>query len=201
MLANGITDLAPLKGRFEIIVQSGERYPVYFDEAWQWIGYSLKENALRVLLANFDENLDYVCSSKKRSKQMQKNETTSQRGGHNRIDYSLTVDCFKAFCMMAGTERGKEVRKYYLAVEKALAVMVKTGGGLTEAQISRIVMEQNRPLLERLERIEMTWVFLSLRRFVRTKHRKAQKLLWAVQALHIRVIDKTAAPSRLTSYG
>jgi len=46
-----------------------------------------------------------------------------------------------------------------------------------------------------------SWVFLSLRRFVRTKHRKAQKLLWAVQALHIRVIDKTAAPSRLTSYG
>jgi len=45
MLANGITDLAPLKGRFEIIAQSGERYPVDFDEAWQWIGYARMEEA------------------------------------------------------------------------------------------------------------------------------------------------------------
>ena len=39
-------------------------------------------------------------------------------GGRPSHGYFLTVDCFKSFCMMAGTERGKEVRKYYLAVEK-----------------------------------------------------------------------------------
>jgi hypothetical protein len=33
--------------------------------------------------------------------------------------YFLTADCFKAFCMMAGTEKGKQVRKYYLKIEKA----------------------------------------------------------------------------------
>jgi hypothetical protein len=38
--------------------------------------------------------------------------------GKPRDGYMLTVDCFKAFCMMAGTEKGKEVRKYYLRIEK-----------------------------------------------------------------------------------
>jgi hypothetical protein len=41
------------------------------------------------------------------------------RGGYNVNKYYLTADCFKAFCMMAGTKKGKEVRKYYLQIEKA----------------------------------------------------------------------------------
>jgi hypothetical protein len=40
-------------------------------------------------------------------------------GGHNIGKYFLSVDCFKTFCMMARTEKGREVRKYYLQVEKA----------------------------------------------------------------------------------
>jgi phage anti-repressor protein len=39
--------------------------------------------------------------------------------GRKAIGYFLTVDCFKAFCMMAGTSKGKEVRLYYLKIEKA----------------------------------------------------------------------------------
>ena len=79
----GSTELTPLKGRFEIIAQSGERYPVDFDEAWQWIGYARKEDAVNLLLGNFYEDLDYVCFALNRSKQIQKNKITSKRGGHN----------------------------------------------------------------------------------------------------------------------
>jgi hypothetical protein len=61
------------------------------------------------LKANFEEEQDF-CSRLFGSKE--------GRGGHNEVGYFLTVDCFKAFCMMAGTERGKEVRRYYLDIEK-----------------------------------------------------------------------------------
>ena len=146
----GSTELAPLKGRFEIIAQSGERYPVDFDEVWQWVGYAKKQNAVELLKTNFEEQLDFL---------PQKVKST---GGRPLQGYCLTVDCFKAFCMMAGTERGKEVRKYYLAVEKALAAMMKTGGGLTEVQAAQlallpVLMEKfdnltKRPILTREQR-------------------------------------------------
>jgi len=100
-----------LRNQFETIARSANQYPVDFDEAWQWIGYSRKDNALVILKNNFEEETDF-CSCLFRSKK--------GSGGHNEVKYSLTVDCFKSFCMMAGTDRGKEVRKYYLAVEKAL---------------------------------------------------------------------------------
>jgi len=104
-------NLTPLKQRFEGIAQSAEQYPVDFDDAWQWIGYSTKQKGLNMLTANFEEGLDFLTKRLKST------------GGRPAEEYRLTVDCFKSFCMMAGTEKGKEVRKYYLAVEKAFTAV------------------------------------------------------------------------------
>ena len=107
MAENESMELATLKGRFEGLVRSEERYPIDFDDAWQWVGYSRKDHALEVLLKDFEEGQDF-------SRILGKST-----GGRPAENYFLTIDCFKSFCMMAGTERGKEVRRYYLAVEKA----------------------------------------------------------------------------------
>jgi hypothetical protein len=77
------------------IAQSTDPYPVDFDEAWQWVGYTRKDHALETLKNNFEETTDF-CSRLFGSKK-------SGRGGHNEVKYHLTVDCFKSFCMMAGT--------------------------------------------------------------------------------------------------
>jgi phage anti-repressor protein len=105
-----MNELALYERQFDGIAASTNPFPVDFDQAWQWVGYSTKSNALRVLQENFEETVDF-CSSEMMSKK-------EGRGGHNERVYFLTVDCFKSFCMMAGTEKGKEVRKYYLAIEK-----------------------------------------------------------------------------------
>ena len=105
-----MNELIELRERFEAIAQSAEQFPVDFDDAWQWVGYSNKGNALRKLQENFQEEEDF-CLSKLISK--------AGRGGHNEVRYFLATDCFKSFCMMAGTPKGKEVRKYYIKIEKA----------------------------------------------------------------------------------
>jgi phage anti-repressor protein/phage antirepressor YoqD-like protein len=105
---------AELKERFEEIVQTTEEFPVDFDQAWQWIGYSTKGNAKKILEENFIKGVDFNL--------IKKNKV--QIEGNREIDRPyeaifLTVDCFKSFCMMARTEKGKEVRKYYIQIEKS----------------------------------------------------------------------------------
>lgn len=90
-------------------VQSVEDFPVDFDDAWQWVGYSSKQKALEALQANFIKGLDFLTLGLK-----------SPRGGRPGQNINVTVDCFKAFCMMAGTPKGREVREYFLKCERSL---------------------------------------------------------------------------------
>jgi phage anti-repressor protein len=98
-----------LLDQFSKIAESPEPYPVDFDTAWQWVGYTRKDVALRALQSSFEEEMDYSTLKRNRS---------DGKPGKPYNAYFLTVDCFKAFCMMAGTDKGKEVRQYYLAIEK-----------------------------------------------------------------------------------
>jgi phage anti-repressor protein len=118
-----MNELIELKERFEGIVQAEEEFPVDFDQAWQWIGYSSKRNGLRVLTKNFQANFDYMTLKNKLVRNDEFTETQPERkkhaGGRGKIDqYSLSVDCFKSFCMLAQTDKGKQVRQYYIQLEK-----------------------------------------------------------------------------------
>ena len=62
---------------------------------------------------SFEENQDFTSVS---------TDTEVQNNGGIQIrklqDYLLTIDMAKELCMMSKTERGKEVRKYFIQVEK-----------------------------------------------------------------------------------
>ena len=94
----------------QTLFDSSEKFPVNFDDAWKWCGYSNKANALRSFLGNgFDPDVDFFIIN---------DEEIKVHGLVN--SYVLTVDCFKHFAMMAKTEAGKQVRRYFLDCEKAL---------------------------------------------------------------------------------
>ena len=63
----------------------------------------------------FVENQDFVCSPILASK-----DQPAGRGGHNRLDYILTLDMAKELSMVERTPRGKQARQYFIACEKAL---------------------------------------------------------------------------------
>jgi hypothetical protein len=121
--------------QFGQIARSTKQYPVDFDQAWQWIGYSRKDHALETLKANFEEGMDFdsrrsgnqisvsdenLIFPNSRENQVSGNSHGGkrERAGRRAIAYALSIDCFKSFCMMAGTDKGREVRKYYLQIEK-----------------------------------------------------------------------------------
>lgn len=67
----------------------------------RWIGYRKKQDAKNKLTNNFEPELDYQVLLTHLGKQR-------GRGGHNREQIKLAVDCFKSLGMMAGTDKGKE---------------------------------------------------------------------------------------------
>lgn len=92
------------------LVRSTDPFPVDFEQGWQWIGYTPKDTAKDALTANFKREVDYVIGVSGQNRK-------SSRGGRPREIISLTVDAFNSFCMMAGTEKGKKVRRYFLECE------------------------------------------------------------------------------------
>ncbi|ALF55639.1 hypothetical protein ACX27_26805 [Nostoc piscinale CENA21] len=92
------------------IYESTEQFPVSFDSAWVWLGYSTKGNAKRNFEnAGFIENVDYMVFI-----------TTDKNpsGGRPSEEIMLTAECLKQWGMMAGTEQGKQVRLYFLECER-----------------------------------------------------------------------------------
>lgn len=94
------------------LVQSTDQFPVDFDAAWKWIGYSTKQKAKNKLTNNFELSIDYHIN------QTVKLVKRSQGGGSGIENIRLNIDCFKSLGMMAGTTKGKEVRRYFLECER-----------------------------------------------------------------------------------
>jgi putative P1-type antirepressor-phage associated len=70
-------------------------YTTWFD---RMTDYGFTENQDYVLLSNFG------------------NQTG--RGGHNRVDHIIKLDMAKEIAMIQRTERGKQVRQYFIQIEK-----------------------------------------------------------------------------------
>ena len=89
------------------LIESDEQFPVEFDEAWQWLGYTRKDSALDTLKSYFEEDIDFSGYNRK-----------TPQGGRPSHSYCLTVDCFKQLGMLARTSQGKLVRQYFLECER-----------------------------------------------------------------------------------
>jgi phage anti-repressor protein len=87
--------------------QETEQFPIDFDDAWQWLEYSRKDHAKGFLTANFAETLDFTVLPPSPGKLGRPSE-----------EIRLTVTCLKEWGMMAGTAKGKEIRRYFIECER-----------------------------------------------------------------------------------
>jgi anti-repressor protein len=93
---------------------SDKQFPVDFNMAWEWLGFFDKQTGKKSLdKSGFILDIDY---------RLGKVTHTKLDGSFSHISHQidLTVDCFKMWAMMAGTQQGKEVRLYFLECERML---------------------------------------------------------------------------------
>lgn len=97
----------------------------------------------RMVEYGFTENQDFLLNNFVKQ---------TGRGGHNKIDHVLKLDMAKEIAMIQRTDKGKEVRKYFIQVEKdfnnpqkvmarALVIAQK------ELDTLRIELEEQKPLV------------------------------------------------------
>jgi len=100
---------------FQFYLQYGTNpttYPVLLDDIWEYLGFTRRDNAKRFLAKNFIKDVDYVVSTL-----LLPTEEQKTRGGSNKDNIMMNVDTFKAMCMTANTEKGKQTRLYYTKME------------------------------------------------------------------------------------
>ena len=85
---------------------------INFDTVAKWLNVE-KKNLKRVLLDNFEENFDYTIDLINK-----KHENTKRSSKYNEI--YITPNCFKELCMISLTPKAKEVRKYFIQMEKSI---------------------------------------------------------------------------------
>jgi hypothetical protein len=106
-------------------------FVIDLDNVWEWVGFSQKVNAKRLLEKHFTLDKDYKLSLFQSAEQ-----TIHIKGGHNKETIMLNIETFKKFCMKAGTKKADEIHDYYLKLEEI---------------IQEILEEQNTELQQRLE--------------------------------------------------
>jgi phage anti-repressor protein len=131
-------------------LQSSEQFPIDFDQAWEWLEYSTKGNAKRSFLnAGFIEGIDF-CSFILNDK---------REIGATQVEViKLTCECFKQWGMLSGTEKGRQIRLYFLECEKvakqASSMSVEVLQALRDVQAKLVQQETNMALLtERTQRL------------------------------------------------
>jgi phage antirepressor YoqD-like protein/phage anti-repressor protein len=98
------------------LINSKDQFPVDFNDAWQWLEYSKKSNAKRFLIENFKEKIDFL---------IKEQPTTIGIQANPNQHILLTIECLKKWGMKCGTEKGEEVRLYFLECERIVKKVVE----------------------------------------------------------------------------
>ena len=70
-------------------------FVVNLDDVWEWLGFTQKVSAIRVLEKHFKLDIDYKTALQFGKAVFDTTETIKQNGGQNKQTIMLTIKCFK----------------------------------------------------------------------------------------------------------
>jgi hypothetical protein len=122
-------------------------FVIDLDSVWQWMGFTSKFNAKRLLEKSFVFDKDYKNSLLPEEKQKQGS------GGHNVQKFFLNVKTFKSMCLKAGTKKADEIHEYFLKMEQIIQEVINEESSELKKQLT-IKDEQLQTQTEQLQNVE-----------------------------------------------
>jgi phage anti-repressor protein len=114
-------------------------YPINLENVFKMIGFANKGNAMKTIKSNFTKDEDYQIM-------LFHTEKRKNEGGFNKEDVMLNVDTFKNLCMLVKTDKGKEIRKYYVKLENIYNKIIKE-----DIEQQKLLQENTQKLLDEKE--------------------------------------------------
>ena len=96
-------------------------YPVNLEHVYKDLGFANKGNAMKTIKSNFSVDEDY----KTIIFQTEKNKLNEETRGRKEETVMLNIDTYKSLCMLVKTDKGKEIRKYYVKLENIYNQIIK----------------------------------------------------------------------------
>jgi phage anti-repressor protein len=107
-------------------------FPINLENVFKMIGFANKGNAMKTIKSNFTKDEDYKV-------ELFHTEKRKNEGGYNKEDIMLNADTFKNLCMIAKTDKGKAIRKYYVKLENIYNKIIKE-----EIETQKLLLEQEK---------------------------------------------------------
>ena len=95
-------------------------FVIDLDNVWEWLGFTQKSSAKRVLERHFILDTDYKNLLYRSAEQ-----DGNTHGGHNKEIIMLNVKTFKLFCIKAGTQKANELHEYFIKLEEILHTVIQ----------------------------------------------------------------------------
>jgi hypothetical protein len=103
-----------------------------------------KENEDYKILNNNEFDINNFCAGLI----PEQNINEEKRGAHNKQYITVSPDCFKELCMHVGTSKSKEIKKYYIEIEKVFKFYLEY-----QNEYRKLELENNKKELENKENI------------------------------------------------
>lgn len=116
-------------------LESSEEFPIALSDVWEWLGYSRKDPAVRAF-----EGLELLQGE---DFEVFHNKAENLKGGRPTSEIKMTIDCFKLWAMSAQTTKGKEVRRYYLQIEKEWKAQKTAIPQVTSDQVEAFMFQKD----------------------------------------------------------
>lgn len=121
-------------------------FVIDLDKTWQWVGFSKKDKAKRLLEKSFTLDKDYKYFLHHKDGQK------SGSGGHNKEIIMLTINAFKSFCIKADTKKADEIHNYYLKLETMLHELIDEETSELRNQL-QLIDEETSELKNQLQNV------------------------------------------------
>jgi hypothetical protein len=90
------------------------------DNVWKWLGFSSKQNAVKLLEKFFKIDEDYNNLALNLADKHKK----SNDGGQNIKKFMLNIRCFKSLCLKAQTKKASQIHEYYMKMEEIVQEVI-----------------------------------------------------------------------------
>jgi hypothetical protein len=127
-------------------------FVIDLDNVWNWLGFTRKNDAKRVIERNFTLDTDYKIFKKSFATENTAPKDTSDdnRGGHNKEIIMLNINTFKKFCLKSGTKKADDVHDYFIKLEDLLQEIIKEENNELKQQFLTYKETKNKEIEQKL---------------------------------------------------